>query len=229
MAYFIDRNGQTYGPYTLDQVRGYLSGGSLLPGDTARDAATGEITTVSALLARLTPPLAPPMPFAAGGYSRPDHAPVVPMPPNLHWAVVLLLGLAFGPFVFGWMIYQMVWVRNIDRSSRALVYFLAGLGVAFVAAIAGVVAILSATNADSHSFPAAGVGLIIFAWLAMVTLHIMSVFDVRRSMLEYYNTVEPIGLRLSGVMTFFFNMYYFQHHMSRIATWKLTGYLSPQG
>ncbi len=48
-------------------------------------------------------------------------------------------------------------------------------------------------------------------------------------MLAYYNTVEPIGLRLSGVMTFFFNVFYFQHHMSRIVLWKLTGYLSPQG
>ena len=56
----------------------------------------------------------------------------------------------------------------------------------------------------------------------------MSFFDMRRSMVEYYNTVEPIQLRLSSAMTFFFNLYYLQYHMSRIATWKQTGYLSPQ-
>jgi hypothetical protein len=51
---------------------------------------------------------------------------------------------------------------------------------------------------------------------------------MRSSIENYYNTVEPINLRLSGVMTFFFAVYYFQHHFSRIANWKRTGYLQPQ-
>jgi hypothetical protein len=46
-------------------------------------------------------------------------------------------------------------------------------------------------------------------------------------MLRYYNSTEPINLRLSAVMTFFFNTLYFQYHMSRIADWKRTGYLRP--
>jgi hypothetical protein len=56
----------------------------------------------------------------------------------------------------------------------------------------------------------------------------MAVFQMRSSIENYYNTVEPINLRLSGVMTFFFAVYYFQHHFSRIANWKRTGYLQPQ-
>ena len=40
--------------------------------------------------------------------------------------------------------------------------------------------------------------------------------------------MEPINLRLSGVMTFFFNILYFQYHFTRIAEWKRTGMLSPQ-
>jgi hypothetical protein len=51
---------------------------------------------------------------------------------------------------------------------------------------------------------------------------------MRSSLVQYYNTVEPISLKLSGVMTFFFNIYYFQHHFSRIAEWKRTGRLTPQ-
>jgi hypothetical protein len=46
---------------------------------------------------------------------------------------------------------------------------------------------------------------------------------MRHSMLEHYNEREPIGLRLSAAMTFFFNVLYFQHHMAR---WKSTGALS---
>jgi hypothetical protein len=51
---------------------------------------------------------------------------------------------------------------------------------------------------------------------------------MRDALVEYYNTVEPINLRLSGVMTFFFSFLYFQYHFSRIANWKRTGYLLPQ-
>jgi hypothetical protein len=53
----------------------------------------------------------------------------------------------------------------------------------------------------------------------------MAVFGMRRSIVQYYNTREPIGLKLSGVMTFFFSILYFQYHFSRIAEWKQTGRL----
>ena len=39
---------------------------------------------------------------------------------------------------------------------------------------------------------------------------------MRRSMEEHFNGPEPIGLSLSGVMTFFFGIYYFQYHFTRI-------------
>jgi hypothetical protein len=46
---------------------------------------------------------------------------------------------------------------------------------------------------------------------------------------NYYNSVERINLRLNGVMVFFFAVFYFQHHFSRISAWKKTGILAPQG
>jgi hypothetical protein len=55
---------------------------------------------------------------------------------------------------------------------------------------------------------------------------IVGFFSMRGAIQRYYNSVEPIGLRLSGVMTFFFNILYFQYHFRRIARWKITGQLS---
>ena len=70
-------------------------------------------------------------------------------------------------------------------------------------------------------------GLIFFAGMVIgVIFAILAFFNMRASLVNYYNSVEPIGLRLSGVMTFFFNILYFQYHFSRIATWKQTGQLT---
>lgn len=230
MTYFVDRGGFPYGPYTLEQLRGYVTAGTVLPTDVARHGATGATTTVASLLEQATATAPPPGYIAPSPlYERPESVPVVPMPPNLHWAVVLLISMASGLFGVGWLIYQMVWVRNLDRSNRALVYLLTGYAAFFLLAVVGAVSMVAASGGDTLRFPVLGFSLILLAFVAMLVLHIVAVFEVRRSLLAYYNTVEPIGLRLSGVMTFFFNLYYFQHHMSRIATWKLTGYLSPQG
>ncbi|SEG49178.1 hypothetical protein SAMN05421819_3225 [Bryocella elongata] len=227
MTYLIQRDGQQFGPYTLEQLRGYVSAGSILPTDIALQADNGAMSTVAAVLEKATA-LHPPPGYVAPAYGflRPEHVPIVPLPPNLHWAIVLVISLAFSLFPLGWLIYQMVWVRSLDLANKALVYLLAGFGVGLGGCLAGG---LSMAFAGSDHFPVLGFAVIMLAIFAMWALNILSVFEVRRSMLAYYNTVEPIGLRLSGVMTFFFSLFYFQHHMSRIVTWKQTGYLSPQG
>ncbi len=119
----------------------------------------------------------------------------------------------------------MVWVRNLDKQSKALLFYFIGVGAFTLLFIVGLVVILKDPNNPNPW----GAVPIVLGSLSLLVFVILSFFDLRRSMVTYYNTVEPIGLRLSGVMTFFFNVYYFQHHMSRIATWKLTGYLAPQG
>ncbi len=43
---------------------------------------------------------------------------------------------------------------------------------------------------------------------------------MRRCMEEHFNGPEPIGLSLSGVMTFFFGSLYFQYHFTRINEMK---------
>jgi len=76
--------------------------------------------------------------------------------------------------------------------------------------------------------PSSAAGLSAFVMLlnvAIVVVMLMAVFGMRKSIVRYYNTVEPIQLQLSGVMTFFFSVLYFQYHFSRIVQWKKTGRL----
>ncbi len=64
--------------------------------------------------------------------------------------------------------------------------------------------------------------------LASLGFCLATFYSIGASMTEYYNNIEPINLKISGVMTFFFNIFYLQHHMTRIAEWKMTGFLRPQ-
>ena len=44
----------------------------------------------------------------------------------------------------------------------------------------------------------------------------IGVFGMKSDIEEYYSTINPAGLSLSGVMTFFFNAAYFQYHFREI-------------
>ena len=54
---------------------------------------------------------------------------------------------------------------------------------------------------------------------ALVTI-ITGNFMMRSSLEEHFNGPEPVGLRLSGVMTFFFAPWYFQYHLNKINALK---------
>jgi hypothetical protein len=49
-----------------------------------------------------------------------------------------------------------------------------------------------------------------------VVLYLVAIFGMRSSIEEYYSSINPAGLSLSGVMTFFFNAAYFQYHLKEI-------------
>jgi hypothetical protein len=63
-----------------------------------------------------------------------------------------------------------------------------------------------------QTYPFIGIAVSLIAFV----LAEFAFFDMRRSMEEHFNGPEPIGLSLSGVMTFFFGYLYFQYHFSRI-------------
>lgn len=140
----------------------------------------------------------------------------LPPPPKLHWGLVVLFSLlTLGLFYIVWLFVQSTWVRRIDPRSNATA--LMSVYVALV--IAG----QAMTEASGEGSGGAAVATLLI--LAGSVVSIFGFFSMRRSMLDHYNSTEPIGLRLSAALTFFLGTFYFQYHMARIARWKQTGTL----
>lgn len=152
-----------------------------------------------------------------------------PMPPNMHWALVLVLSMITGIFGIIWTFMEMSFVKKIDPASKAMklyIYAIITLPIGLIVGFGLIVAGATGGSSTAAGGAAALGSLILFAaYICTFVFMIMAMFNMRRSIETYYNTVEPIGLKLSPVMTFFFNMLYFQYHFSRIATWKQTGRL----
>ncbi len=152
-----------------------------------------------------------------GQTGRPDPAAeyAFPTPPKLHWALVLLFTvLTFGIFMVVWMFIQSSWIKKIDPTSNATTQFIAYL-VLFVA---------SQMLGESASDGLQGLGLLLV--IGSYIAFYFGAYSIRRSMLAHYNKVEPMQLKLSSAMTFFFSTFYLQYHMTRIARWKAGGTLA---
>ncbi len=157
-----------------------------------------------------------------------------PVPPDLHWALVLLIGLFCSIFQIVWLFIEASFVKKIKPESNFLTFLISGVCIQFASIIffyVGIFALAAATGGNNN--PPEGPLMVFIILLGCVVLggivlQFVGLFKMRDAIQEYYNTVEPINLRLSGVMTFFFAVFYFQYHFSRIAAWKKTGYLTPQ-
>jgi FlaA1/EpsC-like NDP-sugar epimerase len=146
-----------------------------------------------------------------------------PMPPNMHWFVVLILSfISMGLGGLVWTFKEAGFVKKIDPASKATTMFALGL-----LAMVGQVAISFVMMRSASMSEVQTMSMVIMALnVLIIVVMLMGIFGMRKSLVRYYNTVEPMGLRLSGVMTFFFSILYFQYHFSRIAKWKTTGVLS---
>jgi hypothetical protein len=244
MNYYVARNGQSYGPYSEETIRKYLAEGSMQASDMGRSDAMPNWAPLSQILgvANPAPPVFAPAPpaYGAPAYSAPQYGvqpqPGGNVPPSLHWAIVLVIAaLTSGLFVTIWGFVQANWIRSIDPASKAMRDLVIGAvfpiigGVAFVILLAGSGI---ASQLDSPSIALIGsmaTGVLLMMGLCMVGLifTLKCFFGMKASLERYYNSVEPINLRLSAVMTFFFNIIYFQYHLTRIADWKRTGVLRP--
>lgn len=226
MNYFVARNGQQYGPYSEETVREYLAAGSLVASDTAREENAQAWQTLGQLLHLApaapqtpTPPPPPPGPQIAspqGGVQPLSTAQIIP--PDLHWAVVLVLGVT-GIFPVIWAFVQASYARKVDHKSSAIACYIVGC-IFWCLTTFMDFGIMASDNPDASVFG----WLFLFGMVCWIA-YLIGNFSIRASMLDYYNSVEPIQLRLSGAMTFFFGMLYLQYHMSRIAYWKRTGVL----
>ncbi|MDR3750073.1 MAG: hypothetical protein P4K94_01170 [Terracidiphilus sp.] len=160
------------------------------------------------------------IPYAAPG-AMPAPFANSPIPPGLHWFLVIVLSaITFGLFGLIWAFRQAAFVRKIDPSSKAVTLLVLNL----LGAMVMVGLALAATQASTNTMAEILLVELVLNVILLV-MGLVMVFSMRKSMVRYYNSVEPIGLRLSGVMTFFFSLIYFQYHFSRIANWKKTGRL----
>ena len=208
------------GIYTEDNVRAYLATGSLSLSDEIRAETSTKWTTIGQLFE---------VPQATADSTRPPQnaaspAPSLvpaagPIPPDLHWIVLLLLYITW-VFPFIWSCVQAAFARKIDRDNNAMFGFV----ISFLFATAGLGTVIFDAVGRAQAFDRLFIDLM---RLGSAIAYLLGAFSVRRSMEAYYTTVEPIALRLSGAMTFFFGILYLQYHMSRIARWKMTGLLTP--
>jgi hypothetical protein len=138
-----------------------------------------------------------------------------PVPPNCHWIIVLVLGMATASvFTAVWAVVQATWVRRINPQSNALRFLLLALGAGVLGPV---------INESMPEFA----GISVLFSLAAFVLFLFAEAAMRSDLESYYNSTENIHLQLSGAMIFFFNVLYFQYHLSRIARWKKTGVLKP--
>src|SRR6478609_130748 len=237
MKYYIQRQLNEYGPYTLADLQRYVVQGSILLTDLTRSEGMTDWVPVSQVIGNIPAPQAAAVAQMPGGampgagivYGGPVQlpgaapvygAPVVPglIPPDFHWALVLLVNFFCNIFQIVWLFIEAGFVKKIDSESKGIAFLAGSLVTEVVAFVVFFTSI--AINPDRQD-PGASVFVpFLLIALAGAVLHFIGVFQMRSSLENYYNTVEPINLRLSGVMTFFFAVYYFQYHFSRIANWK---------
>ena len=249
MHYHVSRNGQTYGPYTLEDLQRYVASGNVLPADLAKTDEMTDWVPVSEILAGSAVPVAA---FSTPGYANPGYvspgyvdpaynpgtynsgaalaASPYPDAPNLHWGLVLLFSfLTCFLFTIIWDIVIAVWVKKIKPNSTALYWYIAVIVIGVIRKVLGLMLAGSLvrhgmlTDPDHLSFGAGFFGvaaLLSLLGLAMLVCLIVANFVKRSDLLEHFNTAEPVGLQLSGVMTFFFEPWYFQYHLNKINAMK---------
>jgi hypothetical protein len=239
LKYYIQRQLNEYGPYTLADLQRYVAQGSILPTDMTRSEGMTEWTPVSQVIGNIPIPLAAGTAAGAGGTvyggsgtvydgsTAGFGAQAVPMqgtplvPPDFHWALVLLIGVfTCGLFNYAWLIVEAAFVRKLKSESKGLLFIIIATSVLIGGGfINGVITAMN--HGEGNPFGA-------LITIAGFVLYLVGVFQMKSDLEDYYNSVEPINLHLNGGMVFFFNVYYFQYHFSRIAQWKKTGMLAPQ-
>jgi hypothetical protein len=231
-AFHVSRNGKTLGTYPEADARDYYAQGRISPHDLVWREGMPAWVAASEVFGpapqSAAPPLPPPAPFASAATPMPQGATAaavrpgdasVPPPPRLHWALVLLFTVfTLGIFFIVWMFVQAAWVKKIHPASNAMTLMTIYL-------VLGVIGQVISGASDKESAEAAAGGMLV---LAGTNVSNVGFFSMRRSMVDYYNKVEPIGLKLSAAMTFFFGAFYLQYHMTRIARWKESGILPLQ-
>jgi hypothetical protein len=209
VEYFVKRGEQRYGPYSLTDLQNYVQSGNVATEDLAQREGMEEWIPVIQILGNIPAP-SPSSNATATAVPEPR---LVELPPNLHWSIVLILGIVTRQlFNLVWAMIQANWARKLSGDNKPMVL------VAMYPA--GMIAGIMTGILYPRSAP---LGAVLIFGGAIV--YLFGVFSIKAAMEEYYSSVENIGLQLSGVMTFFFSTVYIQYHINSIARWKKTGVL----
>ena len=223
MRYQVARNGQMYGPYSLEDLQRYVASGNIVPSDLVKSEEMPEWQTVAQVLgmpvgmpATGAPGYAPSAGYAGAptaAYAGP--AGVYPDPPNLNWALFLLLGIVTcGLFTIIYEIVQVVWVKKVQPQTSALLYYMLFIGCLLLNFGMSVTRASMMTNGGYT--PLAATFFSFLTSLGVLVFIIAYRFAMRSSLEQHFNTTDPIGLQLGPIMTFFFGSLYFQYHFNRI-------------
>jgi hypothetical protein len=216
MNYQVSRNGQIYGPYTLEDLQRYVASGNVLLTDLAKSEDMPDWLPVAQVLdaTGVVPPVyAPSSDYAtASGAQYQD-------PPNLNWGLELLLGfLTCGLFVVVWNLIIAAWANRVQPTSKALMFYIAAT-VLIVLNLGGSWGVmLSVAHHHPHHQSVLGTLVSLATWI----VRLIARFTLRDTLEQHFNGPEALGLRLSAVMTFFFGGIYFQYKLNRINEVKET-------
>jgi hypothetical protein len=214
MEYFVRRGEQRFGPYSLSDLQKYVQSGNLVASDLAQSEGMTDWVPLTQVLGNI-----PAVTMGSGGAAAAlvTQSQLVELPPNLHWSIVLILGLITRQlFNLIWALVQANWARKLIGDNKPMVLvamYPAGM-------VAGVLTIFLFRGQGTAM---AAVGFLFI--LAGGIVYLFGVFSIKAAMEEYYNSTENIGLQMSGAMTFFFSTVYLQYHINSIARWKKTGVL----
>ena len=213
MQYQVSRNGQMYGPYTLEDLQRYLASGHILPTDLAKTDEMTDWLPVSQILGGTA---TPPPPYSTPAYQGASGIPY-PDPPNLNWGLELVLGFfTCGLFVVIWNLVIAAWANKVQPASKALMYYIIATAL-IVLNFGGSWGVL--ISISHHEHPHQHV-LGSFVSLATWVIRLIARFTLRDTLEQHFNGPEPMGLRLNAVMTFFFGGLYFQYKLNEICTIK---------
>jgi hypothetical protein len=219
MLYHVSRNGQMYGPYTIEDLQRYVLSGNVLATDLAKSDAAPEWIPVHQILnaaglggfagAPAAYPVAPA--YAAADLSA------YPDAPNLPWGLVLLFNvLTCGLFMAVWNIIVSAWMKRVQPTSQAMIYYIAGYGLLLLSSGASYNLLFAVHHHHlSHHHPLTGI-VALAGWV----VRLIARFTMKANLEEHFNGPEPLGLRLNGAMTFFFGGLYHQYHLNRINEMK---------
>ncbi|HZL28949.1 MAG TPA: DUF4339 domain-containing protein [Acidobacteriaceae bacterium] len=205
MNYTLSRDGQEFGPYALADLQHYVAAGDILLTDMVRSEGMTDFLPVSQVIGTI------PVPARATAISMAGERQEYPYPPNLPWWLVLILEMVtLGIFEAAWGLVLAIWMKKLAPSSRAVYYY-----AAYIACL-GCIFVLSFMAAADHTANP----MISLVNLVSIVLTLCARFSLKNSLEQHYNSVEPMALVLSGVMTFFFSVIYFQYHLNDIVRRK---------